>query len=252
MARFDWRRELDWRLQNLLTFSAPVIKRTVGDLRAAERTFSPVQSIRYRDLAEKYPLSAWGGVCADEELFLNLYFLDLFDRHLPKPPLSGRGLDIGAGGWSYLPALSAWSRIPWDGVELDAHRRYWTLATRRGHAEYMLRISEGSRYLPGSLFDLSGSYSGITWFLPFVTPGPLRAARLPDRFFQPNALLRHAWSLLEPGGFLFILNQGKEEADAQRRLFEDERLIAEALGEVTSPFSPFQKDRFGWRLVKSK
>ncbi|TAK09873.1 MAG: hypothetical protein EPO39_01445 [Candidatus Manganitrophaceae bacterium] len=251
MTRFDWRREFDWRLQKLLTYSAPVIKRPVGNFDAVEKQFSPVQSARYRELAERYSLSAWGRVCADEEVFLNVYFLDLFDRLVPRPPLSGRGLDIGAGGWSYLPALCAWSGIPWDGVELDAHRRYWTLATRRGHAEYMLRISAGSRYLPGSLLDLAGAYVCMTWFLPFVTPGPLRAARLPDRFFQPNALLRHAASLLSPGGVLFLLNQGEEEAGAQRRLFREEGLTATALGEVTSVFSPFRKNRFGWLWVKS-
>lgn len=252
MTLFDWRREFDWRLQNLLTFSAPVIKRRVGDLAALEKKFSSAQSTRYRELAAQYSLSAWGRVCAEEEARLNLYFLDLCDRAIPRPSLSGRGLDIGAGNWSYLPALTRWSGIPWDGVELDAHRRYWTLATRRAHAEYMLRISDDCRYFPGSLLDRTETYVCITWFLPFVTPGSLRAGRLPGRYFQPKALLRHAWSLLEPSGVFFILNQGEEEADAQRRLFKEEGLAADAVGEVTSVFSPFKKNRFGWVLVKSR
>lgn len=252
MTLFDWRREFDWRLQNFLTISAPVIKRPVGDLGAIEKKISSVQSARYRALAAQYPLCAWGRVCTEEEALLNLYILDICDRAIPPLPRSGRGLDIGAGNWSYLPALTSWSAIPWDGVELDAHRRYWTLATRRAHAEYMLPISEGCRYLPGSLLDLTGAYACVTWFLPFVTPGSLRAGRLPDRFFQPQALLRRAWSLLEPGGVLFILNQGKEEAGVQRLLLEKEGLTGDAVGEITSVFSPFKKSRYGWLLVKSR
>lgn len=252
MTLFDWRREFDWRLQNILTFSAPVIKRPVGDLRIVERKFSAAQAARCREFFARYSLSSWARVCDEEESLLNFYFLDICDRAIPRPLRSGRGLDIGAGSWRYLPALTSWSGIPWDGVELDAHRRYWTLATRRAHAEYMLRISDGSRYLPGSLLDLTGAYVCITWFLPFVTPGALRAGRLPNRFFQPKALLRHAWSLLTPGGVLFILNQGKGEADLQRRLFEEEGLAADFVGEITSVFSPFKKNRFGWLLVKPK
>ena len=68
----------------------------------------------------------------------------------------------------------------------------------------------------------------------------------------PQALLRRAWSLLEPGGVLFILNQGKEEAGVQRLLLEKEGLTGDAVGEITSVFSPFKKNRYGWLLVKSR
>lgn len=197
MTLFDWRREFDWRLQNLLTISAPVIKRPVGDLGAIEKKISSVQSARYRALAAQYPLCAWGRVCTEEEALLNLYILDICDRAIPPLPRSGRGLDIGAGNWSYLPALTSWSAIPWDGVELDAHRRYWTLATRRAHAEYMLPISEGCRYLPGSLLDLTGAYACVTWF------SPLRHARLPARRPSPGPVFSAAGApppgLVAPG-----------------------------------------------------
>ncbi len=249
MGLRTWRLEIDWRIQNRLVWSAPVLKRRLRDVARLLAGLDAAQTERYRALAGRYDLADWPRVCTAREYRLNLYVLDVLDRYLPRVAGGGRCLDIGAAAWSYLPALVSWSHLPWDGVELDAHRRYWTLATRRAHAEYMCRICPACRYRPGSLLDVHGRYRGITWFLPFVRPAPLAAARLPARFFQPQALLAHALTLLALGGQLLIVNQGEEEAAAQSALLTALGRPAIALGELTSVLSPFTQPRYGWLVA---
>ncbi len=251
MGYATWRRELDWRLQNLLTVSAPVINRTLADPNKLLRSFTPPQRARYDLLNTRYALQAWPYACTRQEYWQNLYTLDICDHYFPRPRAMTRGLDIGAAAWSYLPALCAWSNTPWDGVELDAHRRYWTLATRRTHAEYMVRRSDPRcRYYSGSLLEMRECYSHMTWLLPFVTPEPLNAWHLPQRYFQPRELLAHAWSLLAPGGALFIVNQGEREYVAQGHLLEETGFSATPAGELTSVFSPYQQPRQAWLTHK--
>ena len=244
----ELRRELDWRLQNAFTLSAPVIKRRLKNTHVVVRDFTPVQTARYTTLAQDYDLAHWPAVCNAHEYRLNLYILDLLDQHLPRATRGGRGLDIGASAWPYLPALLSFTGTPWDGVELDAHRRYWSLSTRRAHADFMRRLCADCRYVSGSLLDVRGRYNRITWFLPFISPVPLHAWGLPQRFFQPLALLRHACSLLEDGGVMLIVNQGERERAAQAGLFSEAGLHGRELGELHSVFSPFQQPRYGWLL----
>ncbi len=247
----ELRREIDWYIQNSFTLSAPVIKRALKDPRACVDALTPAQAARYATLVQGYDLARWPSVCNADDYHLSLYTLDLLDQYLPHETRDSHGLDIGASAWAYLPALLSFTGTPWDGVELDAHRRYWSLSTRRAHADFMRRLCADCRYVSGSLLDVRGTYARITWFLPFVTPAPLYAWGLPRRFFQPLALLRHAWSLLEDGGEMFIVNQGETERAAQARLFSEAGLLGRGLGELHSVFSPFQQPRYGWVLRKS-
>lgn len=140
--------------------------------------------------------------------------------------------------------------VPWDGVELDAHRRYWTLTTRRAHGEWVAHALPECRYLAGNLLDLHGGYSFITWFLPFLHAAPLRIWGLPDRFLMPRRLLDHAWTLLAPGGRLLVINQGESEVERQAELFEQAGIVARALGRIESPLSPFQRPRYGFMACR--
>lgn len=241
----ELRRRFDWWLQNRLTWSAPVLKRHLASLAQLEAALSPAQQARYRELAARYPLTGWPTVCTRREALINLWVLDMLDRHVPRPG-AGRCLDIGAGGWSYLPALASFAGAVWDGIELDAHRRDWTLATRRGYAGHMLRLAPACRYLAGSLLELDDRYAGITWFLPFITPAAFDASRLPRAEFRPQPMLDHAWSLLAPGGALFVVNQGEDEAVVQRELFDTAGIAALSLGRLDSAFTPFRIPRYGW------
>ena len=88
--------------------------------------------------------------------------LDVLDRYVDSPDSARPGLDIGCKNGCYLPGLQAWSGGRWDGVELDAHRRYWTLTTRRAHGEFVARSLPGCRYLAGNLLEVRGRYGFIT------------------------------------------------------------------------------------------
>src|SRR5260221_13028876 len=105
------------------------------------------------------------------------------------------------------------------GVESDAHRRFGNLRTRRAIAEQRASVFAGCRYIAGDLRGLKGAFGFVSWILPFVRPAAQRAWGLPDRFFEPAELLRHAWARVAPGGALWVVNQEAEEAELQGNLF---------------------------------
>ncbi|MDH5190447.1 MAG: hypothetical protein OEW89_04280 [Gammaproteobacteria bacterium] len=244
----DWIRQFEWHIKNNLTFSLPVFKTPVG-LAQIIVDLSPEQIQQLDKLKSKYDISVWGNVCTQREWLENLYILDICDRYIGNNNTE-IALDIGSKNWSYLPALTAFTSNPWHGVELDAYRRYWNLSTRKAYAAYMMKNCSQCKYFSGSLTGLHGQYSLITWFLPFVKPEPLRYWGLPDHYFEPEKLLNHAWQLLAPGGIMFIMNQGQEEAEIQNRLLDTENLETQFLGEITSQFNPYKQPRFGWLVTK--
>ena len=252
MKTDDLRREFDWFLQNHLRISAPVLKRTVSEWTRFFPSCSPEAKNRFHALESSYSIEHWPRFCTGPELQLSLFYLDLLDQHLTEriPKSLSHALDIGCKNWSYLPTLQAFRPGHWHGIELDGHRRDISLTTRRGYGDYMAKHFSPATYQVGSLLELSGSYSFITWFLPFVIPYPQTLQQIPDRFFQPQALLAKTWQLLAPNGLAFILNQGEQEVEAQRKLLQTLAINAKFLGEMTSPFNPFDQPRFAWLLEK--
>lgn len=245
----EWTTEMIWRIKNTLTYSPPPLKWPFRSPQRMERDLSDTNRRRARELARRYDISRWARACNRREYIENLYLLDVLDSYV-KSAVEGNCLDIGAKNWSYLPALHGFTQTAWDGVELDCYQRRWNMVTRRAYAESIARHCPGCRYIPGTLLDLQGEYSFITWILPFVTPGPLKYWGLPSRYYQPASLLRHAWRLLKPGGMMFIMNQGEKEGEAQRRLIEEANIPARYLGVIASGFSPFAKMRVGWLARK--
>jgi len=242
--------ELNWQLKSLLTFSLPVFKRKIRNPQQLLKSLPKAASDRFGYLSLRYNTHVWTRVCNKAEFRASLYALDILDRYLPRSEFRTRCLDIGSRKWSYLPGLCAYSKTPWDGVELDAYQRYITLDTRRAHAQYMLRACPDSHYISASVLSLSGSYPLITWFLPYLSEESFHASHLPERYFQPEALLRHALNLLAPKGRMLIVNQGEKERDLQLALFMKLGVTALPLGKLQSPFTPDKKDRYGWLLEK--
>lgn len=242
-------RWLAWRLRNAVTWSPPVIRRS-QTLSALLRTLPPALRPAAQALVARHASSQWVDACDAWSFRESLYVLDMLNRYAGSPDYPPPYLDIGCKNGGYLPGLQAWSGGSWHGVELDAHRRYWTLTTRRAHGEFVVRHLPGCRYIAGDLLELRGNYGFITWLLPFLHETPLRIWGLPRRFLKPLTLLAHAWTLLPPGGRLLVINQGEAEATLQGRLFREAGITAQALGLVESPLSPFQRPRFGWRADK--
>ena len=240
-------RTLNWQIRNQITFAFPLLFKAVVGQRC-----SPISTCdRLSLLEQRYDLNHWPSACTAEEWQENIYILDLLDQLLGRSSTHQHYLDIGCKYGAYFPALASFTGSGWDGIELDAYRRYWNLASRRDHSRFMAKPFD-CRYIPGSLLDLKPPepYQLITWFLPFIIETPLKAWGLPRRFYQPTALLQHAYDLLAPGGTLLIINQGEWETEVQQRLFTATSIKADFLGQVESEFSPFQQPRFAWRIDK--
>lgn len=188
-----------WR--NSLTWSLPAWKGTAGAWDPVLAALEPAARERAQTLRAAHDLERWPALLTPTELHENSYLLDVLERLLPRKLPDGPGLDIGSKNGAILPALVAASARPWDLVELDAHRRYLTGATRRAHGERMAAAFPGARYLAQSVTELVGSYAAITWFLPFVhepvarlgtAPPLLRAREAPAPRRRPARAGRRA------------------------------------------------------------
>jgi hypothetical protein len=244
--------EVSFRLRNAVPWSAPAWKRSVRSFDRVIGMLSPEAQRRAEVLAADHDLERWPSLLTASELHENLYLLDVLVQHLPAAPVKAPGLDVGSKDGANLPALYAFAPRPWHLVELDAHRRYLDLSTRRAHGERMAAAFPGCRYFAGSVTALDGHYGVVLWFLPFVVEGALRAWGLPRRFFAPEALFRHVIARVAPGGVLLVLNQGEGERDAQRALFDGVGASPVELGLVDSPLSLFQRPRWGFRWVRPR
>jgi SAM-dependent methyltransferase len=244
----DFPREVGFAFARWLRWSPPSWKRRVADGVSAVHPLGEAALARLAELELRYDLSPWPRVCSASEYRESLYVLDLVERFVTPVAPAGPGLDVGSKNGAYLPGLCAARPGRWVGVELDAHRRYLNLATRRGHALGLIQPYPEARYLAGSVLDLEDRYAVVTWFLPFVVVEPLDAWGLPRRFFEPQRLLEHVVERLLPGGVLLIVNQGEREAEAQATLLRSVGATFEALGRMQSEVSPFRLQRFGWRV----
>jgi hypothetical protein len=238
-------RELSWQSKSVLRYSPALgSKRGIRNTDQVTSCFSPAALNRLQELQEIYALHDWPQLCNATEYVENLYLLDLLDHYVEPLLVKGKGMDIGCRNFSHLPALSAFNSAGWIGVELDAHARYLNGFTRRAYGEWMASQRAQCQFVAGSLLEVREEVSLIVWILPFVLPEPLQHWGLPDRFYQPEALLKHAVSLLRETGVMLVINQGEEEFCAQQNLFAQAGLSAISLGEVNSEFSHFRQPRF--------
>lgn len=248
----EMRRQLDFAIQNRLTWSAPVLGKGVPLPASLWQNWSEAAQQRYRTLQERYDLDPWAKCCRQREWWLSLYALDVLDRYLPSVSEQGQALDVGASDWSYLPGLASWRKIPWDGIEINGHRRYVTMVTARGYGHWMAQHFPDCHYQVGSLLDIKRSYALITWFLPYLFRETVTANRLPGHLLMPETLLQHAWTHLDPGGTLWIVNQGEEEASLQQQLLGRWAIPFESIGPIESHFSPYQRPRYGFRVFRPR
>ncbi|MBQ4647233.1 MAG: hypothetical protein IJB79_07785 [Candidatus Gastranaerophilales bacterium] len=137
-----------------------------------------------------------------------------------------------------------------DGVEIDAYRLYSNFYSRFEVAKYYIKDLKNAKYIVSNLLDINKKYDYIIWLLPFVSYEPLKYWGLPKRFFCPEKMLNHAFSLLNDGGQMLIINQGKKEALIQKELLEKLNLNYTFLGKIENKFYQFKNDRFGYLISK--
>ena len=182
------------------------------------------------------------------------YVYDILSQFMkPKERDSLRVLDIGSKNWAYVRGEYRFFRqfspnLELDGVEIDAYRLYSNFYSRYEAAKFYIKGLEGVNYYPEDLLNIGGKYDYIVWLLPFVTPYPLKRWGLPERYFMPEKLLKHAYGLLERE--MFIVNQGEEESEIQRALLEKLKIPYEFLGTISSKALEFKNLRYGYIIKK--
>ena len=246
----DFGRDLAFRWRSLARLSAPPWKRVAGNWDAVEAGVDAKGLERLRRLRTQHgeSMALWPRILTAGELREAAYVLDLLQEvGVASPRPHGASLDVGSKNGSNLPAFATFASGPWDLVEIDAHRRYASLSTRRAHGERVARAYPGCRFIAGSVLDLPGPYATVTWILPFVDPAPHIAWGLPTRLFEPERLLSHVRDLVIPGGTLIVVNQGEVERDLQGSLFLECAMHARSVGKVRSPLTPFRRPRYAWR-----
>ena len=240
--------ELSFRLRQALSWSPTPSATPLLRLSALRASLDAHDAQRFDALErrrELEPLSRATSLLGAREALWATDTLDhlLGDTLLPPGP----SLDVGAKNATHLPGQFAFRPGPWDLVEVDAHRRYVDLTTRGAHGKAMAGRFRGARYIAKAIREVTGRYSLITWFLPFVVESPHHAWGLPQRLFAPSSTLAHVIGLLAEGGALVIVNQGEAEAVVQRQLLHEVAgdLDAADAGSLSMVVSPYRRERFG-------
>ena len=100
------------------------------------------------------------------------------------------------------------------------------------------------------MLNLSKKYDYILWFLPFVSYEPHKYWGLPKKYFCPEKMLSHAFSLLNDGGQMLIINQGEKEKEIQKKMLEKIDVDFEFLGEIKNSYYQYSNKRFGFLVRK--
>ena len=180
----------------------------------------------------------------------NLYTIDLLDRFLSiefNPELNV--LDIGCKNWFYAKGeyfffKNYCEKLKLAGIELDANRLYDNFYSRAEVAKFNIKDLEGANFIEGDFLKHFEKYDYIVWFLPFVVEYPHISWGLPLKYFKPAEMLLHAFDLLNAGGKIFIVNQGKDEFEVQKALCESLNLPCKPIGFAESKFLKYQFDRY--------
>lgn len=186
----------------------------------------------------------------------NLYTKDILEKYFNKVKKENiKVLDIGSKNWFYAKGehdffSSFTDKFFLMGVEIDAYRLYSNFYNRYEVAKYHIKNLKNTKYIAGNLLDIKEKFDYIIWFLPFVLIEPHKMWGLPKKYFYPERLLNHAWSLLNEKGEMLIINQGVFEANAQRELLEKNNINYVDLGEITSDYFQYKNKRFGFLVKK--
>jgi SAM-dependent methyltransferase len=186
---------------------------------------------RERTLRKRYelgPLHAASSVYAYRE---NLYVLDVLDGTTLEKRDRIRALDVGSQDFRYAFGLARWlgrfaEDVALTGIELEGHRIYDDLHSRKEHAEAFASEVDGAtvdyRVADFLAFEaMPASIDVISFFFPFVLEYALVRWGLPRRFFSPKRMFDKAYSLLRPGGTVIVMNHTSAERERQLELLRE-------------------------------
>ena len=187
----------------------------------------------------------------------NRYITDILEKYFSKNSKKDlRILDIGCKNWFYAKGeykyfQSFCKNVYLEGIELDAYRLYSNFYNRYETAKFYIKDLPNTKYIADNLLNLKDKYDYITWILPFVVPEPHEYWGLPKKYFYPEKLLAHAYSLLNPQGQMLIINQGEVEFNTQKELLNKLNISYKELGKINSPHFEYKYTRFGILVTKT-
>lgn len=185
-------------------------------------------------LVATYGLERWQARSGRRDFAASLFYLQMLERALTEASVSLpdplRVLDAGPGTWFYAPVLHGLltrygtrnpRQVALDGVELDAFALHAGFRSTHDLADAYIQGIDGVRYLPGDVRAYRQPVHLAVLLYPFLFATDLRGWGLPRRYLRPAETLGHAATLVEPGGWLLIANQGEEERREQHRLLAE-------------------------------
>lgn len=149
----------------------------------------------------------------------NYVYLDLFDRLrsalAERWPLGATVLDVGSKSFHYAAALHAVlqpSRL--TGIEVEGYRLFANLHNRHDYAMAHIAGLTDTDYEVGDVRRWQRPVGVVSCCYPFVFAEVQRAWGLPRSLFDPAGQFRAMAAALKPGGWLLMVNQGEDEAEA--------------------------------------
>lgn len=202
--------------------------------------FNSAEQIKKAQMIEEqfyqtYQLNQWKQYLPAEAYRRTLYTLEILEQFFEKSlacwkEKTLRILDIGAGDWSYAPAIYQFFKhkftdeprmVYMTGIEVDPYR-----VNQEGYSNvdyacsYIDPIASYCTYLTEDIlhYEPEAHFNIALQFLPFVLRKAPLYWGLPLKYFQPEKQLSHTLNLLIENGYIFIANEIQEE-------FEDQQLI---------------------------
>lgn len=189
-------------------------------------------------------------------ILINIYYYHIFKQYLSKNKSDNLTiLDVGSKNWEYAKAQyfffkSFNSNFTLNAIELDAYRLNSRFYNRYEIAKFYIKGLKNTNYFIGDFINHNLKYDYIIWILPFVSEYPLLKWGLPLKYFKPEKMLLHAYSLLKKDGELLIINQGEKEYLIQKKLNEKLNLNAFYFGEIENEFNIFKNKRYCSKIIK--
>ena len=244
------------KIKNIIDFSLrqkiPFSRRNYSEPNESkEELFKSQDEIdREKYLYEKYDLEKVKTSTTRRNYLENLYIIDVLDKYFRINYLKNlKAIDIGSSNWFYAKGQYHFfkeksSEITLRGIELDTNRLNTRFYSRKEIANFHTKNLKNVAYISGSLLEHKEKYDFVVWILPFVLEYPFARWGLPMSYFKPVEMLNHAYSLLEKGGQMFIVNQGEEEYNTQKSLYRILDINFEDIGLIQSTFGVYKKERY--------
>jgi hypothetical protein len=214
--------------------------------------FSGRLARRERELRKRYDLSRLYAASSVHAYRENLYVLDLLDAVRLKPATSLRAVDVGSQDFRYAFGLSRWLRahapdVTLTGIELEGHRIYDDLHSRKEHAEAFAAEVDGAAvdYRVADFLAYEAEPASLDvafFFFPFVLEYALVRWGLPRRFFSPKRIFDRAFALLRPGGAVIVVNHTADERARQLELLGECGFVVESSGPARSELVDYAAD----------